>query len=334
MENKNIANKLVFSNRDFEHFIQVEDSRRNFIRKKDSDFPMVVYEINMSELEMHDVRWHWHEEAEILTVASGQVRFCVEKEEVLLKEGDSVFINQNTLHSIRSLSNTPSKVISTVFHTSFLIGFGSTSIAAKYITPITESLGIQYLLFPQKGDKQTSIAAHLHELNDIYKKKEYTYELLCKSILCNMWSRLILESAEELKSYIKPKRITNDEARIKQAIIYLEEHFCEQITLDDIANYVHISKSECCRCFKRFLNMSPFDFLNKYRIFYATKLLQRKENSDSNIADLAITVGFSNISYFNKVFKKHVGMTPSEYRKQQLEHPDENISSRVHPIRH
>ena len=77
MENKNIANKRVFSNRDFEHFIQVEDSRRNFIRKKDSDFPMVVYEINMSELEMHDVRWHWHEEAEILTVASGQVRFFV-----------------------------------------------------------------------------------------------------------------------------------------------------------------------------------------------------------------------------------------------------------------
>ena len=334
MGKKNYANKLEFVNRNTDHFIQVEDTHHNADRKNDYDFPMVTYEINMSELEMNNVRWHWHEESEMFTVVSGLVRFCVEKEEVLLREGDSVYINQNTLHSIRSLSNTPAKIITTVFHTSFLIGFGSTSIAAQYITPITENPGIQYLLFPQKEETQTDIAACLHEINRLFQEKKFAYELLCKSVLCSLWSHLLLESKDQLKAYTKPKRITNDEVRIKQAIMYLEEHFCEQITLDDIANSVHISKSECCRCFKRFLNMSPFDFLNKYRIFYATKLLQRKENSDSNIADLATTVGFSNISYFNKVFRKHVGMTPSEYRKKQLSKPDENISSRIHPIRH
>jgi len=334
MGKKNLENKLEFVNRNTDHFIQVEESHVNPDKKNDYDFPLVVYEINMSELEMNNVRWHWHEESEMFTVVSGLVRFCVEKEEVLLREGDSVYINQNILHSIRSLSNTPAKIITTIFHSSFLIGFGSTSIAAKYITPITENPGIQYLLFSQTDDRQTPIATQLHELNRIFQEKEFSYELLCKSVLCSMWSNMLKESEEQLKPYTKPKRITNDEVRIKQAIMYLEEHFCEQITLDDIANSVHISKSECCRCFKRFLNMSPFDFLNKYRIFYATKLLQRKENSDSNIADLAVTVGFSNISYFNKVFRKHVGMTPSEYRKQQLRNPDENASSRIHPIRH
>ena len=88
-------------------------------------------------------------------------------------------------------------------------------------------------------------------------------------------------------------------------------------TLDEIAESIHISKSECCRCFQRVLRVTPFEYLLKYRIFYATKLIQQQDPAASSISNLAITVGFGNISYFNKVFKRVLNMTPTEYKKQE-----------------
>ena len=62
--------------------------------------------------------------------------------------------------------------------------------------------------------------------------------------------------------------------------------------------------------------MTPFEYLMKYRIFEATKkLLDNKTVSDS-ISDLALSVGFNNISYFNKLFKRYLDCTPTEYREQ------------------
>ena len=101
------------------------------------------------------------------------------------------------------------------------------------------------------------------------------------------------------------------------SIRWIEEHFAEPITLDEIAESIHISKSECCRCFQRVLRITPFEYLLKYRIFYATKLMQQQDPAASSISNLAITVGFGNISYFNKVFKRILNMTPTEYKKQE-----------------
>ena len=88
-------------------------------------------------------------------------------------------------------------------------------------------------------------------------------------------------------------------------------------TLDDIARSIHISKSECCRCFQRVLRQTPFEYLLKYRIFHAAKLIQHQDPSANSISNLAITVGFGNISYFNKVFKRYLRMTPTEYKRDK-----------------
>ena len=71
------------------------------------------------------------------------------------------------------------------------------------------------------------------------------------------------------------------------------------------------------QAFQRVLRVTPFEYLLKYRIFYATKLMQQQDPAASSISNLAITVGFGNISYFNKVFKRVLNMTPTEYKKQE-----------------
>ncbi len=113
-------------------------------------------------------------------------------------------------------------------------------------------------------------------------------------------------------------RISNDEYRVKQAIAYVESHYADQITLEELADSIHISKSECCRCFKRVLNLTPIEYVVQYRIYTAAAILDDPRTEIPSISELAIKTGHNNISYFNKMFKRHMGVTPTEYRAEVL----------------
>ena len=108
---------------------------------------------------------------------------------------------------------------------------------------------------------------------------------------------------------------------MKEAILYIEEHYSENITLDDLAASIHLSKSECCRCFKRTLQLTPFEYLMKYRIFRAASILQMNVPAPRSMSALAFSVGFNNASYFNKVFKQYLHCTPSEYKRKIKNNP-------------
>lgn len=64
--------------------------------------------------------------------------------------------------------------------------------------------------------------------------------------------------------------------------------------------------------------MTPFEYLMKYRIFEATKKMMEHPDEPTSIADLALSVGFNNTSYFNKLFKKFLGCTPTYYRTHRV----------------
>ncbi len=93
---------------------------------------------------------------------------------------------------------------------------------------------------------------------------------------------------------------------------YIHEHFSEPITLDILATYLGLHKSYLCTIFKQTTKDSFCTYLNKVRIDESKKLL---ENTHLSMTDIALSVGFSSSSYFNTIFKKIVGKTPLEYRK-------------------
>lgn len=142
------------------------------------------------------------------------------------------------------------------------------------------------------------------EIIKINLQKSFGYELLTKSYLIQIWL-LLLNHIRDLPHDHIPAydpQVVLDESRTKAAITYIMEHYEEPITLQDIADSIHISKSECCRCFKRCLQLTPFDYLLKYRIYSAVDLLAQ-DSSTLSISDIALKVGFNSSSYFNKLFK-------------------------------
>ena len=98
---------------------------------------------------------------------------------------------------------------------------------------------------------------------------------------------------------------------VRQVIEYLQEHYNQDLTLDDVARKVHISPSHLSRLFKDELGMTIIDYLTDIRIAAAKQML---ENSDLMVKEIAEKVGYQG-SYFTRVFKKNTGVSPAEYRR-------------------
>jgi len=103
-----------------------------------------------------------------------------------------------------------------------------------------------------------------------------------------------------------------DDERVKNAMLFMQEHYGDDISLDEIARAAMTSRSELCKSFRRALDTSPKEFLLQYRIRQSLLLL---ENVDLRIADIAEMTGFSSPSHFGSCFLKSVGCSPLQYRK-------------------
>ncbi len=100
---------------------------------------------------------------------------------------------------------------------------------------------------------------------------------------------------------------------MKLILKFVENNYMEKITIEDVAKEVNLSQSHFMKYFKNTMGTSFIDYLNEYRLTMASRLLI---SSDSSILDIAAEVGFDNLSYFNRSFKKRFQQTPREYRKR------------------
>jgi AraC-like DNA-binding protein len=99
---------------------------------------------------------------------------------------------------------------------------------------------------------------------------------------------------------------------IKSAIHYMEDRYTEKLTLEKISEEINLSPSHFQRIFKTTMNMSPNDYLINYRLMKAKELLLL---TNDTITDISFLCGFESNAYFSYVFKTHMLMTPSMYRK-------------------
>lgn len=147
-------------------------------------------------------------------------------------------------------------------------------------------------------------------------KNEYAYPQMFK---CALEMMLILIT-REFQNDNPDKKIDfskeNRESKNK-VIQYIKEHYKEKIVLEDIAKEFNYSVGHLCRKFKMEIGDSIVNYIIKYRISMAMKLLF--ERPDLSIEEIALDVGFNDVQFFDKTFKKLVGMTPGQYRKEVCE---------------
>ena len=98
---------------------------------------------------------------------------------------------------------------------------------------------------------------------------------------------------------------------MNSAITYINEHYLEEMSLEDAALFAGFSKYYFSRMFKRFSGISFLDYLTRKRLNAATELLV---HTDQPIQEIARSSGFGSIATFNRIFREHKSCTPSQYR--------------------
>lgn len=101
--------------------------------------------------------------------------------------------------------------------------------------------------------------------------------------------------------------------RMEQVLQFLVEESHRQLTLEEVASVANMSREAFCRFFKERTRKTLVTFLNELRLSNACQALL---HSDQTIASIAFTCGFANLSHFNRVFIKTIGITPREFRRQ------------------
>jgi len=99
---------------------------------------------------------------------------------------------------------------------------------------------------------------------------------------------------------------------VRQAMAFIHEHYAEPISRADLARHVSITERYLTHCFRQEMNITPMAYINRYRVKRAKMLL---EQGNLNITEVALAVGFSDGSYFNRVFREEVGLTPGAYQR-------------------
>ncbi|HQV68970.1 MAG TPA: substrate-binding domain-containing protein [Thermoflexales bacterium] len=122
------------------------------------------------------------------------------------------------------------------------------------------------------------------------------------------------ETVAHIGAALERKRRLSGEARrlVRRAMAYLHQHFAEAVSRKDIARHVGITEDHLTFCFRQELGTTPIEYLQRYRINQAKRLLLETAKP---ITEVALSVGFSDSGYFSRIFHRETGVSPEAFRK-------------------
>lgn len=244
---------------------------------------------------------HLHRETEILYIEKGNAKIKIDKNEFSVKSGDIVFVSPLEVHSV--------EVENEKNYGHKCICFDTSLIADEKIRADTEN---GFLKMPRVL-KCDDVLKEIF-LNLFFAVRENRESLFFESVA---YISMIFAYLLENKLFIRKVDSGINKDFYKKVCDYIKMYYSGNITSKDIAQKIGYTQSYFCRAFKKTFNLSFSEYLNMYRISMSKKAL---ENENAKIGDVAYECGFESPVYFARCFKKHIGMTPSEYKKCQYKY--------------
>lgn len=250
---------------------------------------------------------HWHEEVQFVYVISGNVRITVYTEEFLLSSGDCMFLNRNSLHRVSGIGD--------CHYHSFLIPvrmlsfFSGSIMQQKDVASFTENPSFTCAPIYRSVSEYNSFLVELDALDRLYftKKADSRHEYRLSVQITKLWLEFI-SLFPDMEQGIPVK----NHERIRLLLSVIHRDYKKQLSVETLASAAHISKTECLRCFRRFVQESPYQYLIRYRLHMSSVLLT---TTDRSVTDIALLVGFHSASSYIRYFKERYQMTPKQYRK-------------------
>ncbi|MBR0397035.1 MAG: AraC family transcriptional regulator [Eubacterium sp.] len=286
------------------------NDQREELDYENERFPFREYIDNYDHFPEQCFPAHWHPEFELHLILRGSIEFRVEGNSVQLKSGQVIYIAPNSIHTARALTEN-SLSYNIIILPDLLTGFLQSINRVQDSRPLN-TLKPDYFIVDPDAKEGYNIAESLRKL--YYSNTNDYQELFLFENLLAIWRNLLLVFPKQVMTVEDPHAALQSE-RMKAMIDFIHQNYMQSITINEIAESSNISKSECFRCFSTLSEMTPMEYLNNYRLMQACKLLL---NTNDSMTDICFQTGFNNTSYFAKKFKTQYGMTPKEYRTNNL----------------
>ena len=280
----------------YEDGFRVLQGRREYVTYLDDSSIRIWYSDIPWRYETHD-----HSAVEILLTLEGMVTYTIEDKIYQVRKGEILIVPPDTLHSL-SMGEGSSR---------YLFLFESDAIMAMRDLKAMASYFHKPFHLRDGSDAHVRIRELLLRAREAYEKREMMWNTMCYSCILRVYATL----GQRYLSGIKPRTGDNmrnmDSEVINAVMTYINNHYREELSLEDVARFAGFSRYYFSRSFKRQTGYSFTDYLCQKRLQVAMDLLIRTNRS---MRDVAIESGFGSVATFNRVFREKKGCTPTQYR--------------------
>lgn len=288
--------------------ILVDSARRELEKHGTETFPMTVNHDDLWSFEGKNVPIHWHNDLEINLIREGEAVFQVYQKSYRVRTGEGFLLNRNVPHSCSSPGNEHVRYSTILVRPDFLYGDFGSDVERKCFQPFLQNSAIPCIYLTGFDENGKEILQKLNQVEEAFDRKRFCYELKIKGLLCEAFAMILYGHRQELTKFV-PANLQELE-RLEKMLNYLNMHFTEVISLQDLADQVHLSREVCCRFFKKMTGKTITGYLEEYRVNKSFSLVQSGQYSMTQITEM---VGFSNPSRFASAFRKRFGCNPGEY---------------------
>lgn len=311
---------IVFFNKTKEELFMVNDpitkimrDASEIVRYDEVGIPLSIREGLLSAYPNHRALCHWHEDIEWVYIRSGQMNYYMNGKRVLLNTGEALMVNSRQMHYGYSENGQDCDFIRILCHPKIFIT--NSVLYQSYIAPVLSNPSLEYLHFKPDHPEDAEALQLLPEILRIKKEHPAAYEIEAAALLSLLWCRL-LRSHPMMPNEAAAKPKEPDLLVQRDMVSYIYSHYSESINLDEIAAAGKVCRNKCCQIFRRYLNQSPIDFLNHYRLEVSCHLLN---NTKLSIAEICTACGFNHQSYYSKIFLRTYSCSPRDFRKRTEE---------------
>lgn len=275
-------------------------------------FPFAIHKYTIQPGEF--IPSHTHDFVELVYVLSGNADHELAGVSYPLHPGNVFVIEPSIYHSYRGADNSPTVVYNVLFQVGLiqrelqsLCQFGS-FINWFYLAPFLRRTALFVPYLSLDGAQALQLEGQLNALLSEIENRQLGYQLFCKTQLIGCM--IYLSRCCSDRGWIADTARSSDEW-LTTVVRFLEEHYRHPISLHQLSRLCGMSVSSLATKFKRLTGITILEFKHQVQVREACHLLKA---TDDKVLTVAQTVGFDDLSFFYRVFRKQMGMTPTQYR--------------------
>lgn len=269
---------------------------------------------------------HWHDHFEIALVLEGAGSFLFGRRRLAAEPGDLFFIDNSQPHVALAAPGTTMRLLLVLFRPELLAGPGCRELDLGYLAPFRVDERTWSPRVPGSSQLAARLAPVLHELQAIHERRDPAERHLADATLR---LALALVNRERHEAASLTARVAADRReQIRPVLAYVDRNCRDSITLEDVAELVHVSPSRVRHVFKDVTGVSFKEYVTSVRVAEAKRLLL---STDLSVAEIARRVSYTNLHQFYKVFYRSCAMSPGEYRRYYTPAGGEPVAPPVPP---